>query len=369
MNKGKNMQSVKNENRSLVLYLLNSCGNLSRKEIAKRLELTPAAVTKICNELIERGLIRECGESKSAGKSGRKEILLSLCLKNRLCFGISAEQDAITFSVCGYDGTLLQKQDIPFTDNTDEVIAAAKRFLMEQTIDIAQLTCCGICIIGSLEEADFGVWKEPDLRHKFALALGMPVLIENNVKAFAEAELLYGGGRLPGASLLLKWGPGVGSSIISNGKVFSGSDSAVTEIGHYIVHPGGKKCRCGRYGCLETEVNEEAMMEAVCADNKFSLDEKLKNCDNNTINSILHKIDAIALALTNTATILRTQRVILYGRAFHYPLIADNLRKQYLRYNPSLSEDSLAVSSLNDKRTYIGSAAICAKHMFFERAM
>lgn len=369
MNKGKNMQTVKNENRSLVLYLLNSCGSLSRKEIAKRLELTPAAVTKICNELIERGLIRESGESKSHGKSGRKEIMLSLCLKDRLCFGINAEQDAITFSICGYDGTLLMKQDIPFTENIEEVIAAARLFLMEQKIDIAQLNCCGICVIGSLEEADFGVWKEPDLQEKFALAIGMPVLIENNVKAFAEAELLYGSGSLSGDSLLLKWGPGVGSAIVADGKVYSGSDSAVTEIGHYIVHPGGEHCRCGRYGCLETEVNEAAMMKAVGANNKLSLDEKLKNCDNNTVNILLHKIDAVALALTNTATILRTQRVILYGTAFHYPMITENLLKQYKRYNPSLSEDSLELSSLNDKRTYIGTAAICAKHMFFERAM
>ena len=365
MNKGMNMQSVKNENRSLVLYLLNSCGSLSRKEIARRLELTPAAVTKICNDLIERGLICESGESKLQGKSGRKEIMLSLCLRERFCFGINAEQDAITFSVSRFDGTLLYQQDIPFTDSIDEVIAAARQFLMEQHTDIAQLSCCGICIIGSLGEADFGVWKEKDLEQRFSLAFGMPVVIENNVKAFAEAELLYGNGSVD-TSLLLKWGPGVGSAIIAGGKVFSGNDSSATEIGHYIVHPGGEKCRCGRYGCLETEVGEKAICLSLGVDNKLSLDEKLKNCDNNTEMIMLHKIDAVALALTNTATILNTQRVILYGRAFRYPLIAENLRKQYLRYNSSLSEDNLIISSLNDKRTYIGTVAICAKHMFFE---
>lgn len=369
MNKGMNMQSVKNENRSLVLYLLNSCGSLSRKEIANRLELTPAAVTKICNELIERGLICESGETKPEGKSGRKEILLSLRLKDRLCFGINAEQNTITFSICGFDGSLLQKQDVPFTNDTDKVIAAARQFLMEQTTDIARLNSCGICIIGSPEEDDFGVWKESGLQEKFSLALGMPVVIENNVKAFAEAELLYGNGKTDGASLLLKWGPGVGSAIITDGKVFSGNDSSVTEIGHYIVHPGGKKCRCGRYGCLETEVNEAAMMETLGVDNKMALDEKLKNCDNKTVNEVLHKIDTVALALTNTATILNTQRVILYGSMFRHPLIAESMRRQYLRYNMSLSEDKLMLSSLNDKSTYIGTAAICARHMFFEGTM
>ena len=72
--KGKNMSSVKAENRSSVLRLLNGSGSLSRKDIAAALGLTPAAVTKICAELIAEGAVRECGEERSDGHAGRRTL-------------------------------------------------------------------------------------------------------------------------------------------------------------------------------------------------------------------------------------------------------------------------------------------------------
>ncbi|MBQ9228507.1 MAG: ROK family transcriptional regulator [Eubacterium sp.] len=366
MVKGMNMQSVKTENRSQVLYLLNACKQLSRKEIAVRLGLTPAAVTKICNELMERGMICENGETKSQGKSGRREILLSLCLEERRCFGIHAETDEITFSICGFDGTLYQLESIPFTDKVEEVVQAARRFLSDSGFGPTALECCSICIIGSPKEDDFGVWKEPELEKRFELALGLPVVLENNVRAFAEAELLYGGRKRDDSVLLLKWGPGVGSAIVTDGKVYSGGDSSVTEIGHYIVKPDGKPCRCGRCGCLETEVNEAALRSAFGYHDELPLDEWLKNCDNKAIELMAEKITMVALALTNTATILNTGHVCLFGSVFAYQPIVDKLRQQCFSYHSFLGEDNLVLSSLNDKRTYIGAAAIGAKHCFFE---
>ena len=54
---GFNMSRIKNANRASVLYLLNSRKSMSRKDIADSLGLTPAAVSKICAELIAEGLI------------------------------------------------------------------------------------------------------------------------------------------------------------------------------------------------------------------------------------------------------------------------------------------------------------------------
>ena len=56
---GQNLKSLKSTNRSSLLYLLNANGKMSRKDIAKALALTPAAVTKICQELIQEGYIVE----------------------------------------------------------------------------------------------------------------------------------------------------------------------------------------------------------------------------------------------------------------------------------------------------------------------
>lgn len=365
MNKGLNLKSVKNENRSLILYLLNSNGAMSRKEIAKSLGLTPAAVTKICAELISIGFVEEL-KSENTGRSGRKEIPLSLNLKNKAAFCINAENDAITFSIALLDGKLLKKEQIPFSQDVDYVAEKAKRFLRENNDYFSSVIGAGICVIGSTEEDDFGMWKDKRLLQKFENALEIPVVIENNVKAFAEGELIYGSLKNNNSVLFLKWGSGIGSAIVANGKVFSGNDSSVAEIGHYIVNPGGVKCRCGRYGCLETEAGEAAIINEI--NTKQTLDEALENCNNNIVNIIEHKIDLVALALTNTATILNAENIVLFGKMFTNKMIAEKLKKQCLRYNENFDDSMINLSSLNSKSCYIGAAALCAKHFFFEKA-
>ena len=63
---GFNMSRIKNANRASVLYLLNGRKSMSRKDIADSLGLTPAAVSKICAELIAEGAVSECGFSDGA---------------------------------------------------------------------------------------------------------------------------------------------------------------------------------------------------------------------------------------------------------------------------------------------------------------
>ncbi|MBQ7739962.1 MAG: ROK family transcriptional regulator [Eubacterium sp.] len=365
MTKGLNLRTLKNENISLILYLLNSRSALSRKELASLLGLTPAAVSKICSELIAEGFIEECGENEDTGRSGRREILLRLKLYDKLALCVNCEKDTVTLSVCDLSGALLEKKEVPLSDEPEEVIKAAKAFVNSFKGDKSKIVGAGICVIGTPDEYDFGVWNEPGLGERFETELGVPVTVENNVKAFAEGELIYGGTDKSDSVLFLKWGPGVGSAIAANGKVFSGNDSSVAEIGHYIVNAGGVKCRCGRFGCLETEVSEDVILKEI--NNKQTLDEVLNICDNYSMNIIEHKIDMVALALTNTATILNAGRVVLFGTMFTNEIMAKKLIKQCLRYNANLSEDMIKLSSLNAESHYIGAAAICAKAFFFER--
>lgn len=364
MAKGLNLKSLKSENRSLLLYLLNDYGNLSRKEIASKLSLTPAAVTKICNALIEEGFVREIGAIEEQGKSGRREVLLGLCLDDKLVLGINAEQNVITYSLSNLKGELIHIQRQDFCTDVEKVIAYAKAFLQGSGINRNKVIGAGICIIGALRENDFGVWKDNRLKEKFEQALGIPVAVENNVKAFAQSELIYGKTDNSKSILFLKWGPGIGSSIAAEGRVQSGNDSGIAEIGHYIVNTGGKKCRCGRFGCLETEVSSEVIQSE--AGGSLSLEEIINSNQQDIVYLLEHKIDLVALALSNTATILNAQRIILFGSLFDNAQIQEKLIRQCMRYNENFSKDRINISSLNDKREYIGAAAICAKKYFFE---
>jgi predicted NBD/HSP70 family sugar kinase len=55
---------------------------------------------------------------------------------------------------------------------------------------------------------------------------------------------------------------GVGGGIIIGGRPLLGAGGYGGEIGHMCVNPKGRLCRCGRRGCWETEIGEEAVLLA-----------------------------------------------------------------------------------------------------------
>jgi glucokinase len=88
--------------------------------------------------------------------------------------------------------------------------------------------------------------------------LGTPVHVGNDVQVATDGEFALGAGK-PYRSLLgVFWGTGVGGGIILDGKPWLGRGSAA-EIGHVVVKNRGRKCTCGRYGCMEAYAGRLAM--------------------------------------------------------------------------------------------------------------
>ncbi|MBN2604353.1 MAG: winged helix-turn-helix domain-containing protein, partial [Bacilli bacterium] len=69
---GTNMVDVKRNNRSLILQAISDA-KVSRKDIAKKVNLTPASITILVNEFIKEGIIIETGETAPTKKVGRKK--------------------------------------------------------------------------------------------------------------------------------------------------------------------------------------------------------------------------------------------------------------------------------------------------------
>ncbi len=102
-------------------------------------------------------------------------------------------------------------------------------------------------------------WDGPfALRDTLADALGTPIAIGNDVQVATDAEMAHGAGR-PFASVLgVFWGTGVGGGIVIDGKPWLGR-SAAGEIGHMVVKNHGRRCPCGRRGCMEAYAGRAAM--------------------------------------------------------------------------------------------------------------
>ena len=80
---------------------------------------------------------------------------------------------------------------------------------------------------------------------------GKEVIIENDANAAAYGE--FQAGALKGAvnAVAITLGTGVGSGIIIDGKIYSGSNFAGGEMGHHVIVYNGRQCNCGRKGCWE----------------------------------------------------------------------------------------------------------------------
>jgi glucokinase len=88
--------------------------------------------------------------------------------------------------------------------------------------------------------------------------VGTPVFVGNDVQVATDAEFELGAGR-PYPSLLgVMWGTGVGGGLILDGKPWLGRGAA-GEIGHMVVRVGGRRCPCGRRGCMEAYAGRAAM--------------------------------------------------------------------------------------------------------------
>lgn len=95
------------------------------------------------------------------------------------------------------------------------------------------------------------------LKSKFNL----PVQLTNDAKAAAAGEMAFGLAKGMKDFIMITLGTGLGSAIVSNGKIIYGHDGFAGELGHVIVKEDGRSCGCGRNGCLETYASATGLIK------------------------------------------------------------------------------------------------------------
>jgi glucokinase len=104
-------------------------------------------------------------------------------------------------------------------------------------------------------------------------SLGIPAYLTNDANAAAIGEMIYGGAKGMRDFIVITIGTGLGSGIVVNGDVLYGHDGFAGELGHTIVYPeNGRKCTCGRNGCLESYVSARGIIETYFSFNPGAAD-------------------------------------------------------------------------------------------------
>lgn len=118
---------------------------------------------------------------------------------------------------------------------------------------------------GTIEEAPNLPWKGVVpfvelLKERF----DVPIKITNDANAAAIGEMVYGGAKGMTDFIAITLGTGLGSGLVTNGKLVLGRHGFAGELGHVSVKiKGGRQCKCGNTGCLETYVSATGLKRTV----------------------------------------------------------------------------------------------------------
>jgi len=130
----------------------------------------------------------------------------------------------------------------------------------------------GVGVAGQVDSRRGVVRSSPnlpveDLRLADALRgrLGVPVVIDNDVRLAAQGEWLVTGAG-PQVLLALYLGTGIGAGAVIGGRPLSGANNVAMEAGHMVFRPGGEPCGCGRRGCFEAYAGGRAIVDRALRD-------------------------------------------------------------------------------------------------------
>ncbi|MFD1541404.1 ROK family transcriptional regulator [Nonomuraea guangzhouensis] len=273
--------------RTAILALLGTVGPLSRTEIARELDLSPASVTQLTRELMGYGMLEELDLKPSRG--GRPAQRLGLVGSAGRALGVKVTADHLVLVDVRLDGEVLGAWECPFdpsspealdrlADAVESVVSGTGHGLTARTPastgdgQVPPLLGIGVGVPGSVEDQAVGTvnaptlgWQAMPVGERLRRRLKLPVLVENDVNALAAAERLYGRGRTHRDFLVLTIGRGVGAAIVADGRVYRGARGGAGEFGHVPVDPAGPVCGCGARGCLEAYVGSAGLLAAARA--------------------------------------------------------------------------------------------------------
>jgi predicted NBD/HSP70 family sugar kinase len=117
----------------------------------------------------------------------------------------------------------------------------------------------GITVPGVLDHENNILLSAPTLGARNVLLedltryVEFPCSVENDAKSFAYTQMWRD--KTYDKKICLLVDRGVGGSLMTGNEVFTNSHNRAGEFGHMIIRPGGKRCACGRKGCLEAYVS------------------------------------------------------------------------------------------------------------------
>lgn len=105
-------------------------------------------------------------------------------------------------------------------------------------------------------------WKNVPVRAALSAKLthNIPIWLQNDVKAGALGEMVFGAAKGEQDFVFLAVGTGLGGAAVANGQIVNGTVGWAMEVGHMSLDPKGRRCTCGNFGCVEMYISGKGLL-------------------------------------------------------------------------------------------------------------
>ncbi len=247
--------------------------------------------------------------------------------------GVDVGGTKVATGLVDTNGTVFDLTTFPTPPSTQMIAAIAEKVALLKASAVArggEVRAIGMGTAG-LVDATRGIvlfasdslkgWGGTDVSTGLGGLTGLPVLVENDVKALAAGESQFGAGRGFPRGLYVAIGTGIGGAIIADGQVEHGANWSAGEIGHSLVdYRGERPCTCGMNGHLEAYTAGPAMARRYCERKGLPPDNNLRPVaeaaragDPDAIEAIREGAHILGLALNGAANFVDPDVLVIGG--------------------------------------------------------
>lgn len=375
------LENRKYYQRNKMLSVIRSNKNISRNDVKKITAYSMTTVLSTVEEMISDGLIYEeqCGDARV----GRKPVWLRINPEGGYFVGVEFNRNRIQCAVLDFSAKLIytkeEKIDNKYADAQlvlsliSTMLHEAMEFLGEKSYKVIGI---GIGVPG-YNDTKIGMaisynhikgWSNIPIKKLIENEFGIPCYMENNVNVmiYAYKWLVYNGKCEDMLFVSIRTGarvmPIINNQPMSSAYGFSG------ELGHVKIKGGSRLCSCGRYGCLNSEISDVAIVNKIIDGIRVKRFKEIYEMVHGDVEQITMStfVESVFLGHEDSMNLLRQiagflggtlsmlvnifapRKIVLYGElAFIGDLFLDDVRKHVM--NNIIKENSVGLEIIASK--------------------
>lgn len=375
-----NQKQMRTMNSTAVLCALVNQGPTSRCSLSNKLNLDGTTITHLVRGLLKKKLIETSGFSTT---TGRPRELLRLNVNAREAIGLLLDPNHIVGKVVNLGGEIKFRESVQISySDSRETLLSKIRMICDQLLQKtykSRLLGIGLAYHGIVNKNDvleqsagLSALEGINLRHFFENLYNMPFALQDTSRCLAIAEHWFGSAKDIEDFILIQLDYGIGCTLVVDSKPLCGVANSAGEIGHTMVVPEGRICRCGMRGCLETIASLSSIEDLFNKKHpelgKVTYEHIAKlvaGGHEGAIEIITEAGKYIGIALSNLISVLNPGHLVLCGRLFSMgPILKEAIKSSLKSHTVFSSYNSLRII---DGQLEPDSAAIGAAMLILEK--